>query len=262
MINKNTAPCVAPLFVPATSPERFAKAAASGADAVIIDLEDAVASNEKVSARDALRSAKGSFLVRINGSNTPWFADDVAACKALDVAAIMLPKVERVAEIDHLNMLSNNIPVIALIESAFGLANARAIASSGVARLAFGSLDFAVDLGCAHEPDALLFARSELVMASRLAGIAAPLDGVTVAIDDSVLLQEDSRRAASFGFGGKLCIHPKQIETVLTAFRPSADEIAWAERIMLAADDGVVNVGGTMVDVPVRLRAQRILGGH
>lgn len=255
----NAISCMAPLFVPATRPERFAKAAASGADAVIIDLEDAVASTDKVSARDALRSAKGSLMVRINGSNTPWFADDVLACKALGIAAIMLPKVERVGEIEHLNILSNNVPIIALIESALGLANARALAASGVARLAFGSLDFAFDLGCAHEPDALLFARSELVMASRLAGIAAPLDGVTVAIDDAALLQQDSQRAASLGFGGKLCIHPKQIETVLVAFRPSADEIAWAQKIMLAADDGVANVEGTMVDAPVRLRAQRIL---
>ena len=258
-MNKNAVACVAPLFVPATRPERFAKAAASGADAVIIDLEDAVASSEKVASRDALRFAKSTFIVRINGSTTPWFADDVAACKAQGVAAIMFPKVERVAEIDHLNILSNHIPIIALIESTFGLANARAIASSAVARLAFGSLDFAADFGCAHEPDALLFARSELVMASRLAGIAAPLDGVTVSLDDSALLQEDSRRAASLGFGGKFCIHPKQIKTVLTAFRPSTDEIAWAERIMRVADDGVANVGGTMVDAPVRLRAQRIL---
>ena len=256
----NVISCIAPLFVPATMTERFAKAAASGADAVIIDLEDAVASTEKVEARDALRSANGPFLVRINGSNTTWFTDDVAACKALGVAAIMLPKVEKVGEIERLNMLSNNIPIVALIESAVGLANARMIAASGVARLAFGSLDFAVDLGCAHEPEALLFARSELVMASRLASIAAPLDGVTAAIDDVESLQQDSQRAASLGFGGKLCIHPKQIETVLAAFRPSADEIAWAQKIMLIVDDGVANVEGTMVDAPMRLRAQRILG--
>ena len=257
----NVISCTAPLFVPATKPDRFIKAAASGADAVIIDLEDAVASFEKVAARDALRSAKGSLIVRINGSNTPWFADDVAACRALSIAAIMLPKVESVAEIERLRMLSNNAPIIALIESAVSLANARAIAKSGVARLAFGSLDFAADLGCSHEPDALLFAKSELVLASRLAGIVAPLDGVTVAIDDVAVLHEDSRRAASLGFGGKLCIHPKQIETVLAAFQPSIDEIAWAKKIMLAADDGVVNVDGTMVDAPVRLRAQRILRG-
>ena len=252
--------CTAPLFVPATRPERFAKAAASGSDVVIIDFEDSVASSEKVAARDVLRTAKGSFIVRINGSNTPWFADDVAACKALGVAAIMLPKFESVGEIERLNMLSKNIPIVALIESAVGLANARAIAASGVARLAFGSLDFAADLGCAHEPDALMFARSELVMASRLAGIAAPLDGVTVAINDAALLRQDSERAALLGFGGKLCIHPKQIETVLAVFRPSAHEIAWAQKIMLAANDGVVNFEGTMVDAPVRLRAQRILG--
>ena len=257
----NLISCTAPLFVPATKPDRFIKAAASGADAVVIDLEDAVASKEKVAARDALRSAKGSFIVRINSSNTLWFDDDVAACKTLGVAAIMLPKVETVAQVERLSILSNNAPIIALIESALGLANARAIASSGVARLAFGSLDFAADLGCAHEPDALLFARSELVMASRLASIAPPLDGVTVAINDAAVLRQDSQRAASLGFGGKLCIHPKQIETVLAAFRPSPDEIAWAKKITLAADDGVASVDGTMVDAPVRLRAQRILRG-
>jgi citrate lyase subunit beta/citryl-CoA lyase len=258
-MTSNATSCLAPLFVPATSPERFAKALASGADAVIIDLEDAVATSEKAKARENLRFALGPFMVRINGSTTPWFADDVATCKTFGAAAIMLPKAERAEEMAQLQQLSNSIPVIALIESAKGLANARAIAASGVARLAFGSLDFAGDLGCAHEPDALLLARSELVMASRLAGIAAPLDGVTAAIDDQTLLKEDSRRAAALGFGGKLCIHPKQIETVQAAFRPTADEVAWAKKTMATAGDGVVNAEGAMVDAPVRRRAQRIL---
>lgn len=258
----NAISCSAPLFVPATRPDRFAKAATSGADCIIVDLEDAVAVTDKATARQILLSTqlpKHPVMVRINSSSTDWFEADVALCKNLSVGAIVLPKAERVDEITLLQHLSNNIPIIALIEGALGLANARAIATSGVARLAFGSLDFAADLGCGHEPDALLFARSELVIASRLAGIAAPLDGVTAEIDDQDKLLQDSRRAVNLGFGGKLCIHPNQIEIVKQAFRPSADEITWAKKIMATVNVGVATVDGTMVDAPVRLRAQRIL---
>src|SRR5215470_2193604 len=173
--------CLAPLFVPADRPDRFAKAAASGADAVIIDLEDAVAPERKAAVRDALSREvlpAAPILLRINAASTEWFAADAAAARALGVDGVLLPKSEGAGDLDKVRAIAGPLDVVALIESARGVANARTIAAGGAARLAFGSIDYAVDLGCSHERGALLAARSELVLASRLAGILAPLDGV------------------------------------------------------------------------------------
>ena len=249
---------VAPLFVPGDRPERFAKAAASGADAVILDLEDAVAVAAKDAARDALTTDFTDLpvIVRINAAGTPWHRADVAAVERLPVAAVMLPKSERVEDIAP---LAAGRPVIALIETVAGLAQARALAGSGhVARLAFGSVDYAADLGCDHVPEALAAARAELVFASRLAGLPAPLDGVTTALDDSGTVEADTRRARALGFGGKLAIHPRQIAAILDGFRPQPGEVDWAQRV-LASGDGAVMVDNAMVDEPVRIRARAIL---
>jgi len=254
--------CVAPLFVPGDRSERFEKAAASGADAIIIDLEDAVAPAAKDAARTALRTDFTALpvLVRINAAGTPWHADDLAAVAKLTLAAIVVPKAELdAAGLEAVAIASSSCPVIALVESARGLAQAQQIASlPGVARLAFGSIDFCADLGCAHTREALLMARSELVLASRLAGKAAPIDGVTTTIDDRKLVFDDTAHAQALGFGGKLCIHPRQIEPVLAGFRPSAVEVAWARKVV-ASGDGAASVDGAMVDEPVRIRARTIL---
>lgn len=250
----------APLFVPTNRPERFAKAAASGADAVILDLEDAVAVEAKEAARAALTLDFTDLpvIVRINAHGTPWHGADVAAVAALGPAAVMLPKAEE-AEVVASVAAALGLPVIALIESAKGLANARAIAAAqGVVRLAFGSVDFCADLGLAHLQNILLPARFELVLASRLAEIAPPIDGVTVQLDDLSISHADAAHARALGMTGKLCIHPKQIAEVRRAFAPSASEIDWARRV-LASGDGAVSVDGAMVDEPVRLRARAIL---
>ncbi|MFT4149802.1 MAG: CoA ester lyase [Paracoccaceae bacterium] len=250
----------APLFVPANRSERFARAAASGADAVILDLEDAVAAEDKETARAALETAFTDLpvIVRINAAGTPWHLADMATVSALRPAAVILPKAEDAAKAAGIAAASG-LPVIALVETAAGLANARAMAAAaGVVRLAFGSVDFCADLGCAHLREVLLPARTELVLASRLAGIAAPLDGVTVQLDDPALSHDDARHARDLGMTGKLCIHPKQIAPVLRAFAPSQAEIDWARRV-LAAGGGAVAVDGGMVDEPVRLRARAIL---
>ncbi|MBP8931820.1 MAG: CoA ester lyase [Paracoccus sp.] len=250
----------APLFVPANRPERFAKAAASGADAVILDLEDAVAADAKDAARAALATDFTDLpvIVRINAIGTPWHADDLAAVARLRPAAVMLPKAEdadRVASV----AAQTRLPVIALVETARGLAHARTIAAApGVARIAFGSVDFCADLGCAHLREVLLPARSELVLASRLAGIAAPIDGVTVQLDDLSVSHDDAAHARALGMTGKLCIHPRQIAEVRRAFAPTEAEIDWARRV-LASGDGAVSVDGAMVDEPVRIRARAIL---
>lgn len=249
-----------PLFVPGDRPERFAKAALSGADAVIIDLEDAVAIANKDDARAALHSlhCRVPILVRINGIGTPWHADDLAAVAGKDFAALVLPKAEGDEAFTTL-CAAAPVPVIALIESARGLADARRIAATrNVVRLAFGSIDFCADLGCAHERAVLLAARSEVVLASRLAGLTAPIDGVTTAIDDIELIADDTRHAYALGFGGKLCIHPRQIDAIRTGFAPDQAEIDWARKV-LASGDGAVSVGGAMVDEPVRIRARTIL---
>lgn len=252
--------CLAPLFVPANRPERFEKAAASGADAVILDLEDAVSSDAKSTARESLRAGIGStaVLVRINAAGTSWHEADVAAVAGAGFAAIVVPKAE---DPDGLAALARRVavPIVALVETALGLARARAIAAvPGVGRLAFGSIDFCADLGSAHTREALLAARSELVLASRLGGLAAPLDGVTVSIDDAALVTDDARYARSLGFGGKLAIHPRQIAAIRVGFLPDEAEIAWAHKV-LASGDGAASVDGAMVDEPVRLRARGIL---
>ncbi|MEM9635059.1 MAG: CoA ester lyase [Pseudomonadota bacterium] len=252
----------APLFVPATRPDRFAKAAASDADAIILDLEDAVSSQDKDTARASLNCdfTDKPVIVRINGIGTRWHSRDVAAIEKLSVSAIMLPKSETAHEISALYAsLGGQTPIIALIETAKGIANARVIAElEGVVRLAFGSIDYCADLGCAHQRDVLLPVRSELVLASRLAGIAAPIDGVTAQLDDPEKLEQDTKHARSLGMTGKLCIHPKQVSQVRKTFAPSQEEISWARRV-LGSGDGAVLVDGQMVDEPVRIRARSIL---
>jgi len=248
-----------PLFVPANRPERFAKAATSGTDAVILDLEDAVPIADKDTARAALDTSFTDLpvIVRINAYGTRWHEADIAAVTRLPLAAVILPKAEHAALCAQVAVVTGK-PVIALIESACGLAHARDIAAvNGVARLAFGSIDFCADMGSQHQRDVLLPARSELVLASRLAGIAAPIDGVTVQIADSSVCHDDAAHARALGMTGKLCIHPRQIESVRRAFAPTKEEIDWARRV-LASGDGAVSVDGAMVDEPVRIRARAI----
>jgi len=251
---------VAPLFVPGDRSERFEKAAASGADAIIIDLEDAVASQAKDEARSALRANFTSLpvLVRINGETTSWFEADLARVGKLPFAGVIVPKFELTPKIAQLARTAA-IPLVALIETAKGLAEARQIAAlPGVARLVFGSIDFCADLGCAHTRETLMSARSELVLASRLAGISAPIDGVTTSIDDAELVASDARHALDLGFGGKLAIHPRQISAIRIGFRPQPEEVEWALKV-LASGEGAVAVDGAMVDEPVRIRARVVL---
>lgn len=249
------------LFVPATRPDRFAKAAASGADAIILDLEDAVSPAQKDEARDALAQAPvgACVMVRINGFDTSWHEADLAAVLRSNPAAVMLPKAEPGPKLRALAQRLDAVPIIALVETARGLAGAREVAATpNVARLAFGSIDYCADLDCAHDPQILLPTRSELVLASRLAGLPAPFDGVTTDTRNPDLVAIDAAHARAIGMGGKLLIHPSQIESAARAFRPTEAEIAWARRV-LAVADGVATVDGTMVDAPVKIQAKQIL---
>ncbi|MES2114158.1 MAG: CoA ester lyase [Pseudomonadota bacterium] len=257
------------LFVPGNRPERFARAFASGAHSVILDLEDAVPADEKAAARDAIALALGAahppspVLIRINGAQTEWFGDDLKLCALPGVAGVVLPKAERVEDLAQLAGAIGTLSILPLIETALGMANAAAMARAPqVQRLVFGSIDFKLDLGIEGDHEELLYFRSQLVLASRLAALPAPVDGVTVALDDETLLHCDTLRGRRLGFGAKLCIHPRQLETVHRTFLPSDEETAWARRVVAAADatnGAAVAFDGRMVDRPVILKAQQIL---
>ena len=254
------------LFVPGDRPDRFERAAASGTEQVIVDLEDAVDPESKDIARDHARrwlTSAGRGVVRINAAQSPWFDADCAALAGLGgLDAVMVPKSEDPARLTALShAFGPTVRIIALVESARGIdAAARIAAADGVSRLAFGSIDLAADLGCDHTRDALLLARSTLVLASRSAGIAPPIDGVTTDLDDLEVISDDARYSRSLGFRGKLCIHPKQLAATVSAFMPTATEFAWAERVLAASSgDGAVRVDGEMVDRPVLERARRIV---
>jgi citrate lyase subunit beta/citryl-CoA lyase len=258
------APARSFLFVPGNRPERFNKAYAVGADAVIVDLEDAVPPGEKRSAREALRAwiaPDRPVLLRINSAESEWFRDDLDLCGLSGVAGVVLAKAEQE---HHLALVATAgaKAILPLIESAQGLWNAIGLARfPGVQRLMFGAIDFSLDLGIKEGHEQLLAFRSQLVLVSRVAGIQAPVDGVTVALDDPDVLLGDTARARALGFGGKLCIHPRQVAGVNAGFAPSAEELAWARRVLEAAassDGAAVALDGKMVDRPVILIAQQM----
>ncbi|MGV9670087.1 MULTISPECIES: HpcH/HpaI aldolase/citrate lyase family protein [unclassified Gordonia (in: high G+C Gram-positive bacteria)] len=252
------------LFVPGDRPERFDKAAAAGADAVIVDLEDAVSPADKPAAREHIAdwfAAGNTALIRINAAQTPWHDADVALAQQLH-ASVVLAKATDVDAVAAVGA-ATSAPVIALVETARGIGNAGALAElDAVVRLGFGAIDFAVDIGVdPNDREALLFARSALVLASTAAGIAAPIDGVTTALREPDVLVDDVRYAARVGMPGKLCIHPAQVSAVHDCLAPTDDQIAWARSILEAAGQGsaAVAVDGHMVDPPVVARAERIL---
>lgn len=256
---------VAPLFVPGDRPERFAKAASSRADAVILDLEDAVDPEAKEVARANVVACDVSgkpVFVRVNAADTQWWERDLDAVSKARIDGVVLPKAESAEAVAALaGAGGGEMSVIVLVETVKGLFEIDTLARAPrVLCLAFGALDFGLDAGCEPSWEPLLLARSRLVLSSRMAGIAAPIDGVTPAIDDAALVAEEARRAAATGFGGKLVIHPKQVEPVLSAFRPDEEAIGWAGRVLAAASDGAaVQVDGRMVDRPLVEKARRIM---
>lgn len=254
------------LFVPGDQPERFAKAASTPADLVVVDLEDAVPEVNKATARDSVAqwlSTGGRAAVRVNSTKSVHYQQDVAALAGLrGLAAVVVPMADDPAALADLHRrLGPDVEIVALIETALGIVRAVELAStSGVNRLAFGHLDFAADIDSSIEDEAMLMARSSLVVASRAAGLPGPVDGVTTALDDPAVSGADAARARRLGFAGKLCIHPSQVGAVNAAFTPTKDEIAWAHRIIEASiAGGAVRVDGHMVDGPVIIKARAIL---
>lgn len=261
------------LFVPGNRPERFAKALQSGADAAILDLEDSVPPGEKGLARDAIAAhwpalvARGvPLLVRINPEESAaWHADLALLGRLPDLAAVLLPKAESAAALARLRVALDETPLLPLVESAAGLQALDAVAAApGVLRLAIGHIDFMADTGisCDEQESELAPLRFAVAMATRRSNLAPAIDGVTVQTGDDDRLRGDTLRARRFGFGGKLCIHPRQVAPVHTAFAPSADELAWARRVVeadAASNGAALQLDGRMIDRPVVLLARRTL---
>ena len=267
------------LFVPGTRPDRFAKALDSGASSVILDLEDAVAAEDKEAARNEIQAAWPSFtaeqkkrlIIRSNSPGSQFYSADLILAQKLDLACLLIPKSESADEMNGAALVLPNTAIIPMIETAVGLDHLREIANANqVIRLALGNLDLQADLGMVCDPQEteLQTARYQIVLASRVAQIAPPIDGVTPSTDDVVRIQDDAERAKRMGFGGKLCIHPKQVDIVKAAFMPSGQELAWANRVIeadKASKGGAVKLDGRMIDRPVVLLAQRtiaIAGKH
>ena len=260
------------LFVPGNRPERFAKALGSGADRVVLDLEDAVALPAKGEARDAIArwSAQASdtdrmrIVVRINDAQADAFADDLRLLCDTRIVSMMLPKAESADHVRAVRVVVPQARVLPLIESASGVVKVQQVAGAeGVARLVFGTLDYALDLDLdiADSPDGLAHAASVLAIASRVAGLSAPVAGVTPQLDDEQRLLADLAWSRRHGFGAKLCIHPRQVAPIHAALTPGAEALDLARRVLAAeaASPGAAQLDGRMIDRPVVLQAERTL---
>lgn len=262
------------LFAPAAEERKLRKALAAGADAVIADLEDGTAAGEKETARavvETVFAAGGSScarVVRVNGVGTPWFAGDLELVGRLELDFLMLPKAapEAVAALGP-----TGPPVLAIVETAAGLRLAYETAAlDRVAALALGSHDLGAELRTAARPDGLeiLYARSKVVTDSAAAGLGPPVDTVYIDIRDTQGLEREAALARALGFGGKLCIHPGQIETVNRVFTPSEAELEWARRVLAAYHEalregrGAIALDGKLIDMPIVRQAERLLDGY
>lgn len=258
------------LFVPGNRPDRYGSAAASGADVVIIDLEDAVPLAEKDTARQAAIQylSANSAAVRINAASTEWHEQELAAIMSCaGLRAVVVPKaVGHDTVATAIAALDGRVPIFALIETAARiLASSQLARTSGIARLMFGSLDYSLDVGAlepSEDQSELLLPRSELVIASAAAGLPGPVDGVHPTVNDAQGLTASAEHARMLGFTGKLCIHPTQVAAVNQAFTPTAALISWADRVAEAhrsSGGGVILMDGEMLDRPQFDRARLIL---
>ena len=260
------------LFVPGNRPDRFGKALASGADAVVLDLEDAVAADAKDAAREAVRAwaadatpaDRARVVVRTNDLGSPHAAADLAAVAEAGITAVMLPKTESADDVATVRSAAPDAVVLALVESARGLAAAEEIAAApGVVRLVFGTLDYALDLDLEIDDaaDGLSYAAGRLAVASRCAGLATPVGGVTPQLGDEARLLADLAWSRRHGLGAKLCIHPAQVAAIHAALAPTTQAVERARRVLEAdaGSPGAAQLDGRMIDRPVVLAARRTL---
>jgi citrate lyase subunit beta/citryl-CoA lyase len=273
------------LFAPGNHARRVEKALTLDADAMILDLEDAVATAEKPATRETIAAAlerprRGLLYVRVNAVDTEFCYGDLVAIVRRGLDGVILPKVESTAGLATVDWLlaqlerdrglpPGGIDLIPIIETARGLDRLGAILAAGtrVRRVAFGAGDFTLDVNMAWSRDEaeLAHARATIVTASRAAGIEAPLDTVWVDLPDRDGLEASARTALGFGFQGKMCIHPDQIAIVNRVFTPSDEEIAFAERVAAAfvkaeaEGSAAIQLDGKFIDYPIVYRAQRVL---
>ncbi|NUB11712.1 CoA ester lyase [Azospirillum brasilense] len=264
------------LFVPASRPDRFDKALAAGADAVCVDLEDAVAPAHKQDARAAamrfLAEGGGGGPDRVIRINTPRSVAGMRDALALIEAhpsggAVVVPKIDSPEEVGWVDQLLTeaglDLRLVAQIETLRGVDQAAAItaASRRVSAVMFGGLDLAAELGVPASWDGLLHGRSRVVHAAARAGIPA-IDMPFVDVRDAEGCRAEAQRALSLGFTAKMAIHPGQVPTINEAYTPTPDEVADAERIVAAwkdAPDGVIQLDGKMVERPIVLAMRRML---
>lgn len=263
------------LYMPASNARAIEKAASLDCDVVILDLEDAVAPDAKEAARAQAAGAGGfgtrEWVIRVNGADTEWGADDLAACRSAGCDAVLLPKVSDPGTLRAARAALGDGPALwAMIETARGLVNLPAIGAAaadvGLAAFVVGPNDLAKELRLRPGADRvpLLPILSQVVTVARAFGIA-PLDGVMNTFDDEAAVEAECRQGLAFGFDGKTLIHPKQIAAANRVFAPTAEEVEWAETVVAAFDapehagKGVIRIGGKMVELLHRDDAQRVL---
>lgn len=275
------------LFAPGDSERKLAKVGTFGADAVVLDLEDAVAASQKAAARNTARTALTSLsdvtvFVRVNGLGTGLLADDVAAVVAPGLQGVMVPKLEDPGDLveaarhvkraeEAAGLAQGSVGLLGLIETAEGLVRVEEIARAAPARtrtLCFGQGDYSTDLSIDLTADAteVLYARSRIAVAARAAGLDQPVDGPWLGLRDLEGLRVDSARARGLGFQGRIAIHPNQVEVLNQAFGAVSDEqVRVAEAVVTAFQEAErqglasIQVEGHFVDYPIYARAQRVL---
>ncbi|WP_194903589.1 HpcH/HpaI aldolase/citrate lyase family protein [Catenulispora rubra] len=252
------------LFVPGDRPDRFGKATAAGASLVVLDLEDGVAPDRKVYAREQVvtwLAEHRECAVRVNAAGTAWHDEDLAVLRER-LCTVMLPKADPESTRTAAKLLGMLPVLIALVETARGVLDARQTAAvPNVHRLALGTFDLAAELGAdPADREALAAARGALVLASAAAGLPGPVDGVTADLNNELQLIDEVRNARRLGFTGKLCVHPKQVPVATEVLRPTREETHWAQSVLDAAGSGgAISVDGRLVDKPVLDRARHIL---
>jgi citrate lyase subunit beta/citryl-CoA lyase len=273
------------LFTPGNHPDKVAKVFIAGADLAILDLEDAVAMSEKAATRspvvEALKGPRDCLgYVRVNAADTEFYPNDISTVTGPWLDGVVLPKVESADQLlaadaalreleDRHGMSAGAVDIIPILETAKGLASVSDIAGCGsrVRRLSFGAVDFAKDLGMRLSLDEweLTPPRSAIVLASRVAGLDAPLDSVWVHYKDHDGLVASSERVRDMGFRGKMCIHPAQVPIINEVFTPSEADVAQAEKIIAAFEEAEaqgsasIQIDGFFIDYPVVDQARRTL---
>jgi len=261
------------LFMPGTRADMVAKIPRFGPDVAAVDLEDAVAPAQKDAARDTAAAAidaldpdgPTTILVRVNPVGSPWFGADVAAVAHCAAAGLVVPKLSSQHDLYEVRqaLVENgraDALIVAGIETALGVADARPVLASGVAGAYFGAEDYIADIGGVRSPggDEVLYARSQVCLAAYLSGLPA-IDQAVVALGDDEQFLADARAGRALGYQGKICIHPRQVELAHRVFTPTAEEVAHARAVLAAGDAGVGVVGGQMVDSVHVKMAQSVL---